>query len=165
MSDKRTPDADISAIIGNAAADDRAAGPASSDADVGKLAERLDLLVADFGQWSEYKAASVEYVREFTTEIKWHRWTRALVIGVCFLLILSFAALLIVVLCQAKEIFGEDPGHSLTALIVGTIGGSVIISIAALKGAFATVKDRNEGLPMPDHMKELVDVGKNLFKG
>lgn len=165
MSDSRTPDADIGAIIGGAAADDRAKNPVNGAADADRLAERLDLLVADFGQWTEYKAASVEYVREFTTEIKWHRRTRALVVSVCGLLIVAFAVLLIVVLWNAQTIFGNDPGHSLTALIVGTIGGSVIISIAALKGAFATVKDRNEGLPMPDHMKELVDVGKNLFKG
>lgn len=165
MSDSRTPDGEIGAIIGGAAADDRAKNPSDVNADVGKLAERLDLLVADFGQWTEYKAASVEYVREFTEEIRWHRRTRALVVSVCGALILAFAALLIVVLCNTQSIFGKDPGHSLTALIVGTIGGSVIISIAALRGAFATVKDRNEGLPMPDHMKELVDVGKNLFKG
>ncbi len=59
----------------------------------------------------------------------------------------------------------KDKPGLITELIVSTIGGKVIISIATLKGASATVKDRNEGLPMPDHMKELINIGKNLFKG
>ena len=66
-------------------------------------------------------------------------------------------------LIYAKSIFGDNPGHALTALIVGCLGGIVIVAIAALKGAFSTVKDRNEGLPMPEHIKQLVEVGQNLF--
>jgi hypothetical protein len=42
-------------------------------------------------------------------------------------------------------------------------GGIVVITIAALRGAFTSMKDRNEGLPMPEHVKQVVEVGQSLF--
>lgn len=163
MRGRRTPDSEIAQIIGGVAAEQESAAPAEPNADITKLAERLDLLVADFGRWSEYKAAATDYIEEFTIEARWHRRIRLAVAIACALIAVGFAALLIVVLIYAKSIFGDNPGHALTALIVGCLGGIVIVAIAALKGAFSTVKDRNEGLPMPEHIKQLVEVGQNLF--
>lgn len=164
MSDSpRPPNQQIAAIIDSAAAGENAGGSADVPPAVADLAERLDLLVADFGRWTEYKAASVEYIREFTAEVRWHRRTRASVVIGSGVLVLALAALLVVTLCLAQRIFSEEQAHSLTALIVGSISGIVIITIAALRGAFATVKDRNEGLPMPEHVKQMVEVGQSLF--
>jgi hypothetical protein len=66
---------------------------------------------------------------------------------------------------NSETLFTEAQSHALTALIVGCITGSVIVAIALVKGAFSNLTDRNAGLPMPDHIKEVVDAAKNLIGG
>lgn len=151
------------AIIKGVAAGE-AGDPAESTDPLAVLSERLDLLVADAGRWNEYKAASAEYIEEFAKEIRWHRRVRLAVAVFSGLLIVTLITCLVLAVLYREALFGTDVGHALTALIVAAIGGSVIIAIAVAKGAFATIADRNAGLPMPDHMKEVFDVGKNLWK-
>lgn len=158
------PDDTISDIIGNAAAgEDSSSAPGPVYPTAADLAERLDLLVADVGRWNEYKAAKTEYIEQFTTEIRWHRRIRLAVVIACAALVVFFIVLLVHCLRNARSIFGDNPGTAMTALIAGTIGGSVIVTIAVTKGAFSALKDRNEGLPMPEHMKELFDAAKDVF--
>lgn len=155
----------IQRVINEAAVQEGAAGDTLTPDDLRKLADEIELLKADFGNWESYKAASTEYVTEFTTEVKWHRKIRLGVAIAGAVLVLFLAALLICGVSRAKTIFGDDPGHALTALIVGCITGCVIVTIALIKGAFSNVADRNAGLPMPDHMKEVVEAGKSFFGG
>lgn len=164
MSDEPKPEASIGDIIGEAAETEKAAASLTPD-DLRSLADRVDLLTADFGRWDSYKAASAEYITAFRDEVNWYWRIRLAVSIACALIILFFVILLVIVLCRAKVIFGEDSGHALTALIVATVSGSVIITIAVTKGAFQTMADRNAGLPMPDHMKEIVEAGKNILGG
>ncbi|MEN2785817.1 hypothetical protein ACFOKI_10575 [Sphingomonas qilianensis] len=164
MSDSLKPEPSIGDIIGEVAATERAAASLAPD-DLKSLADRVDLLTADFGRWESYKAASAEYITAFRDEVDWHRRIRLAVSVACAIIVLFFAILLVVVLRHANTIFDRNSGHALTALIVATVTGSVIITIAVTKGAFQTMADRNAGLPMPDHMKEIVEAGKNLIGG
>ena len=153
----------ISAIIEESAAAEQAKAPTPAN-ELAILAEKVELLTADFGRWEEYKAATAEYVKEFSAEIRWVRIIRAWVAIAAAALVLFFCGGLVAVLCLSQRIFGvNDAGHALTALIVAAIGGSVIIAIATIKGAFRTTVERNEGLPMPEHFKEVLEVGKQLF--
>ena len=161
MSEEPNPNPSIGDIIGQAAATEAAD---TSNADSAKaLADTLELLKADFGRWETYKAASTEYIAEFTTEIRWHRRIRTAVAVACALLVIFLALVLIVALCRAKILFPDNSGHALTALIAATITGCVVVAIATIKGAFQTMADRSAGLPMPDHMKEIVDAAKHLI--
>ena len=164
MNGSQPPDQDssenIEDVIGGVAAQEGATAEVLSPEDLKKLADKIELLEADFGRWDSYKAAATEYVEEFTTEVKWHRNVRLGVSIAGAVLILFLAILLICGLSNSKAIFGDDPGNALTALIVGCIGGCVIVTIALIKGAFSNLADRNAGLPMPDHMKELGFVDK-----
>jgi hypothetical protein len=162
MNGEPTPEPSIGDIIDEAAATERAAASSSSD-DVKALADRLELLAADFGRWETYKAASTQYVTEFTTEMRWHRRIRLAVSIACALLVLFLATVLVVALCRANTLFGESSGHALTALIVATVTGCVVVMIATIKGAFQTMADRNAGLPTPDHMKEIVDAARDFI--
>lgn len=155
----------IADVIKGAAAAEGDAAKTLSPEDLKKLADEIELLKADFGNWESYKAASTDYVKAFTTEVEWHRKIRLGVTVAGALLVLFLGVLLICGVSQATTIFGSDPGHALTALIVGCITGCVIVTIALIKGAFSNVADRNAGLPMPDHMKELVEAGKNILGG
>jgi len=158
------PDASgIAAIIEGAAARQELAAPPEPSADVARIAEQIELLTNDIARLNDLKAAASAYYDEFTTEIRWYRWTRLVVVIACAAIVIALSALLVVVLCQAKTLFGPNPGHALTALIIGCISGIVIITIAALKGAFSGVKDRNEGLPMPEHLKEAIDAVQTAF--
>lgn len=162
MSDEPIPEPSIGDIIGEAAATERAAASSIPD-DNKKLAESLDLLTADFGRWESYKAASAEYINEFTTEVRWHRRIRLAVSIACALLVLFLATVLVVALRHANTLFSDSSGHALTALIVATVTGCVVVTIATIKGAFQTMADRNSGLPMPDHIKEIVDAARDYM--
>lgn len=159
---KKDPSENIENVISAAAAQEGASAETLSTEDLKTLADEVELLKADFGRWDSYKGAATEYVDEFTKEIKWHRRVR---LGVSIgggALILFLSILLVCGISKSTEIFGTNAGNALTALIVGCIGGCVIVTIALIKGAFSNVADRNAGLPMPDHIKEIVDAGKNI---
>ncbi len=161
MSSEPTPDESIDDIIGGAAATEGAGATLSAE-DLKALADKVELLTADFGRWESYKAASSEYITEFTAEIQWHRRIRFAVAIACACLVLFLTAVLVVALCWANTLFAGAHAHALTALIVATVTGSVVVTIAAIKGAFQTTADRNVGLPMPDHMKEIVEAAKTV---
>lgn len=72
---------------------------------------------------------------------------------------------LVLAILFAQDLFRPDQANALTALIVGCITGSVVVPIALVKGAFSNVADRNAGLPMPEHMKEIIDAAKNIMGG
>lgn len=150
-------------IIGNAAARETDADAANSPISLIELSERLDLLLADVGKWQSYKAASTEYIAEFTAEVRWHRRVRLGVCIACLCLVLFLAGSLVVGVLFATPLFGKDHSHALTALVVATISGSVVVIISAVRGAFSTLSDRNTGLPMPEHVKELYEVGRAMF--
>lgn len=154
----------IGDIIGEAAATERAGASGEND-DLKALADKLELLTADFGRWETYKAASTEYITEFTTEIRWHRRIRLAVVIACALLVLFLAGTLVLAIFRASALFGQDSGHALSALIVATISGCVVVTIATIKGVFQNMADRNAGLPMPEHMKTLVDAAKDVIGG
>lgn len=154
----------ISAIIGQVAAGEAAAATLSPD-DLRALADRVDLLTADFGRWETYKAASTEYITAFKLEVDWHWRIRLAVAVACGVLILFLGTCLVLGVLWAGPLFGKDESHALTALIVATITGCVVVTIAVTKGAFGTLADRNAGLPMPEHIKELVEAGKSMMGG
>lgn len=102
------PDTDLSAqsidsIIQQVAADQ--GGPPVEDADpLAVLSEKLDLLIADAGKWNEYKAASTEYIKEFTIEVRWHRRIRLAAAVFCGALIFTFiTCLILAVLLALRE--------------------------------------------------------------
>lgn len=151
MSDGRTPDDRISDIIRKAAAGERSATDNLSQDELNALADRVELLTADFGRWETYKAASTEYIEAFKTEVDWHWRIRLAVAIACGLLVLFLVILLMVGVHSAND-FKPEQSHALIALIVGCITGSVVVTIALVKGAFSNLADRNAGLPMPEHV-------------
>lgn len=165
MSGGQKPKEDIAGIIRKAAAEDAAAAKTLSPEDLKAMADALELLTADFGTWKGYKAASTEYIKEFTTEIVWHRRVRAAITVAGAGLVIFFAIVLVCGLSKSDTLFTDQQSHALTALIVGCITGCVIVTIALIKGAFSNLADRNAGLPMPDHIKEVIDAAKNIVGG
>lgn len=165
MSGEPLPKDSIESIIGQSAVEQAAGGETISQDDMRAMADALQLLTADFGAWKGYKAASTQYIKDFTTEIVWHRRIRFAVTMACALLVVTLGITLVYAIRHAGTLFGRGNEHSLTALIVGCITGSVIVTIALVKGAFSNLAERNAGLPMPEHMKEIVEAAKNIVGG
>jgi len=162
MSAAPTPNDSIERIIGGAAASDAGKGFLTPE-DLKVLADKVYLLTADYGRWDAYKAASVQYITAFKTEADWHWRIRLAVAIACGTLVVFLATCLVLGVLFASQLFGSDQGHSLTALIVTTVTGCVVVTIAITKGAFATMAERNAGLPMPEHVKELIEAGKGIM--
>lgn len=165
MSGEPTPNDTIEGIIGQSAAGEGGASEIISQEDMRAMADGLELLTADFGSWKNYKAASTKYVEEFAAEISWHRRIRLGVAIACAVLVLFLTVGLVLAVLYAQDLFRADQSNALTALIVGCITGSVVVTIALVKGAFSNLADRNAGLPMPEHMKEIVDAARNIMGG
>jgi len=165
MSDAPAPEPTIEDIIGSAAAGERASAAPSPSDDLQALADRVDLLVADIGRWESYKAASAEYIAAFKTEVEWHARIRFAVAVACAVVVFFLGSCLVLGVLWASRLFGDDKSHSLTALIVATVTGIVVITISVTKGAFSTMADRNASLPMPEHIKELIEAGKSMMGG
>lgn len=164
MSDALPPDETIGGIISQAAAGEVNASTLTPD-DTKALADRIELLAADFGRWESYKAASTEYVQAFAKEVNWHRVIRTAVAVAGAFLIIFLAGALVCGMLYSKTLFGTDQGHALPALIVACVTGCVIVTIALIKGAFSNVADRNAGLPMPEHIKEIIEAAKAIVGG
>lgn len=165
MSDIPATEQSIEDIIGSVAAGEKAStGPLPPDT-LQALADRVDLIVADIGRWESYKAASAEYIAAFKTEVEWHARIRLAVAIAGGVVVVFLGACLVLGVLWAGPLFSKDNAHALTALIAATITGIVVVTIAVAKGAFSTMADRNAGLPMPEHIKELIEAGKSMMGG
>lgn len=159
----RQPDLTIEQIIGGVASNELGHAPQTvSVEDYKVLADKVELLLADLGELKAYPAASAEYVTAFTAEINWHRVIRGWVAAATALIVLALLGLLVAAIWHRVEWFGRRESHALTALIVATIGGSVVITIAVAKAVFAPISERNAGLPMPEHIKTLWEAMQSI---
>lgn len=165
MSEERQQKPDIDAIIDSAAASEGFGAGQVMAPTAKELADKLDLLVADFGRWESYKAASTEYIEAFTTEVKWHARIRLAVAIFGGLLVFFLASCLVLAVLWSGRLFANGGGHTLTAIVVASITGAVVVTIAVAKGAFSTLADRNSGLPMPEHVKELIEATRSVTGG
>lgn len=161
MTGTPNPEDPIGDIISQVAANERNSANTLSQDDLKALADKLDLLTADFGRWESYKAASTEYISAFRSEVNWHGRIR-IAVSVAGAFLVMFLLVMLVVGVRHANDFKAAQSHALTALIVGCITGSVVVTIALVKGAFANLADRNAGLPMPEHIKEIVDAAKSI---
>lgn len=161
----------IDDIIGEVARTEAAAAPVPaeqsnrlSDAEIVALAEKIDLLVADLGKWQAYKAASTSYVEEFTSEVKWHKDTRRKAVDAAIGLALFLFCFLVLSVVLNSVIFPDGKGSAIVAIVAGCIGGSVVLALAALRGAFMPISQRNQDLPAPEHLKQLLETIGSVVK-
>lgn len=159
----RRPESSIEEIIRGAASGDavrESAAPTTEE--YRELADKVELLLADLSRLSAYPAASADYVTAFTDEMRWHKTIRAWVAIACAVIILVLLATLGLAIYNRVLWFGRRESHALTALIVATISGTVVIAIAVAKAVFAPISERNAGLPMPEHIKTLWEAMQSI---
>jgi hypothetical protein len=150
-------------------------GPIQADADKaeqagasnleGQLVEKLDavdLLIADLGQMSEFNASAQSFVNAATKEIDWNRWARLAVILVAGLMITGLALLVREVLFSTSLNDLRQSPTAFSTVIAASIGGGVILAIGVTRAVFSTFGERNDGVPMPEQLRQVIEVAKIL---
>jgi hypothetical protein len=134
----------------------------SLDAQLTKRLDAVDLLIADLGQLGEFNATAQTFVNAATKEIDWNRRARLAVILVAGLIIVALAFLVgTVLLCPTLDSLRASP-TAFSTVIAASIGGGVILAISVTRAVFSTFGERNDGVPMPEHLKQVIDVAKIL---
>ena len=130
------------------------------------LAQRLDqvdLLIADLGQASEFTNKAVKFVGEATKETEWNRIARACTLGVVLTILGGLARIVWLLMTDARfDAIRGNPVAFSTAL-AALVGGGVLLATSVSKAVFSTFAERNSGVPMPDHLKTVVDGIGNIF--
>ncbi len=150
-------------------------GPIQADADKAELAnannfdaqlveklDAVDLLIADLGQLSEFNAAAQSFVNAATKEIEWNRKARLAVIIVAGVIIIALACLINQMLFAPLLAELRKSPSAFSTVIAASIGGGVILAISVTRAVFSTFGERNDGVPMPEQLKQVIDIAKMI---
>lgn len=136
--------------------------PTTSDLLAQRL-DQVDLLIADLGQASEFTSKAVSFVDEATKEAAWNRKARFCTLLVVLAMLLGIARIVwLLVDSEGFEALRNNPVAFSTAL-AATVGGGILLATSVSKAVFSTFAERNSGVPMPDHLKAIVDGIGGIF--
>jgi hypothetical protein len=148
-------------------------GPIQADADKAALAnandldaqlveklDAVDLLIADLGQLGEFNAAAQAFVNAATKEIDWNRRARLAVIIVAVVIIIALACLVNQMLFASTLTGLRNSPSAFSTVVAASIGGGVILAISVTRAVFSSFGERNDGVPMPEQLKQVIDVAK-----
>jgi hypothetical protein len=126
--------------------------------------DQVDLLIADLGQISEFTASANKFTDEAATEIKWNRKARVATLVCVLVIIVGLFIMLSLVLSidTFKDLRSNPVAFSTT--LVAIIGGTVILAKGVSSSVFSSFADRNGGMPMPEHLKTVLDGIGSVFK-
>lgn len=136
--------------------------PAISETLAAKL-DQVDLLIADLGQISSFNAKAQAFVEEAATEIKWNRRARLAVTVVVGFMLLGLGRLLWLLADGDRFAKLRETPVAFSTVVAATIGGGVILAISLTRAVFSTFAERNVGVPMPDHLKGVMDAVGSLI--
>lgn len=125
--------------------------------------DKVDLLLADLGQLGEFNQKAERFVEAATTELKWNMISRAA--SVIATLIVIFVLMMFLRAAMSGDFaaaFASNP-YALSVLVGGSVGGTVILLIALTRAVHATFAERNAGMPVPEHLKTVLDTVKTIL--
>lgn len=137
-------------------------GAGNLDAQLIEKLDAVDLLIADLGQMGEFNAAAQSFVKAAAKEIDWNRRARLAVIIVALLMIIALACLISELLFSSLLDDLRKSPSAFSTVVAASIGGGVILAISVTRAVFSTFGERNEGVPMPEQLKQVIDVAKIL---
>lgn len=130
------------------------------------LAQRLDqvdLLIADLGQASEFTNKAVKFVEEATTEARWNRIARVCTLVVVLAILGGLARVIWLLMVDSRfDAIRANPVAFSTAL-AALVGGGILLATSVSKAVFSTFAERNSGVPVPDHLKTVIDGIGSIF--
>jgi hypothetical protein len=151
----------------SAISDEAGRVPLVADKDLDKrLAERLDqvdLLIADLGQVSEFTSKAVKFAEEATTEIRWNRIARLFTLFVVLAIISGLGRMLWLLMGDAAFQKLRDNPVAFSTGMAAIIGGGVVLATSVSRSVFSGFSERNGGMPMPEHLKAIMDGIGSIF--
>jgi hypothetical protein len=122
--------------------------------------DEIELLKERLGQTERLTDVVTEYLRESTKELQQLRLYRSGTMVTAAALLLFLVGLLSVILFQHQVWFYFMGPFTRSAIIVSTLGGSIILMTVALKGVFKAASERSKDDAIPEHVKAVLDAAK-----
>ncbi|MEL7688412.1 hypothetical protein AAG596_14205 [Citromicrobium bathyomarinum] len=131
--------------------------------DLADRIEQVDLLIADLGQLDEFNQKAREFTKSAATEITWNRWSRVAVLVVALCIIVGLSRFLWVLVTWEDFADLRENATAFSTVVVAVIGGGILLCHGVAKSVFTSFGDRNTGIPMPEHLKAVIDATSDLF--
>ena len=119
--------------------------------------DKVDLLIADLGQVSEFTSKAVKFADEAATEIRWNRIARLCTLITVLVILGGLSrALWVVITWDSFSALRASPGAFSTTL-AALVGGGIVLAVGVSRSVFSSFSERNGGMPMPEHLKTVID--------
>ncbi len=122
-----------------------------------KRLDKVDLLIADLGQVNEFNVKSQEFVDAATEEIKQNTRSRKHVLCAAGLIIFALAITIVCLLFDHDFDEVRNDPTAFTTILGISIGGIIVLMMSITKAVFSRFSERNEGVPMPSQLKEVIN--------
>lgn len=119
--------------------------------------EKIELLIGDLNRISEFTNKATDFADQAKTEIKWNRWSRVVVLGAVAVLLVGFVFIAYKLTQDASFVDLRKNPTAFAATLASVVGGGTLLAGTVTKSVFLSFKNRNEGLPIPKHFKEVID--------
>jgi hypothetical protein len=155
------PKPDFSSIRSTAQAD-AASATGSTDSDLRDRLDKLELALEQISINAQFIEAFTNYCRSMRVDVITLIIMRIVVVALAILMILGFVGLTCFVLFWDWRQFSSISDSVKGTMFVSVVAGSIAILLVLLRGTFRTVGERNKDDIVPDHLKELMDLAKNV---
>ena len=134
--------------------------------ELNKKISELDAEIQNIGQNSknkfEYLNRLNQYIDSAKSELNFYKWIRLFMIGFALIFVAFLQALLICVLFFHQFFFYLQGPYFRSALVLATIGGSVVIISLVLRGVFRLAAEQNAEHQMPQEMRGMLNTANTI---
>ncbi|MGY6570948.1 MAG: hypothetical protein ACXIVE_18305 [Salinarimonas sp.] len=131
-----------------------------------KKISELDAEIQSIGQNSknkfEYLNRLNQYIDSAKSELNYYKWIRLFMIGFALIFVAFLQALLICVIFFHQLFFYLQGPYFRSALVLATIGGSVVIISLVLRGVFRLAAEQNVEHQMPQEMRGMLNTANTI---
>ena len=131
-----------------------------------KKISELDAEIQNIGQNSknkfEYLNRLNQYIDSAKSELNFYKWIRLFMIGFALIFVAFLQALLICVIFFHQFFFYLQGPYFRSALVLATIGGSVVIISLVLRGVFRLAAEQNAEHQMPQEMRGMLNTANTI---
>ncbi len=131
-----------------------------------KKISELDAELQNIGQNSKNKSEYLnrlnQYIDSAKSELNYYKWIRLIMIGFALTFVVFLQALLICVIFFHQFFFFLQGPYFRSALVLATIGGSVVIISLVLRGVFRLAAEQNAEHQMPQEMRGMLNTANTI---
>ena len=131
-----------------------------------KKISELDAEIQNIGQNSknkfEYLNRLNQYIDSARSELNFYKWIRLFMIGFALIFVVFLQELLICVIFFHQLFFYLQGPYFRSALVLATIGGSVVIISLVLRGVFRLAAEQNAEHQMPQEMRGMLNTANTI---